>query len=60
MMVPITELYVYNDQSAFFTAMRRHFKAKGIADGTRKMETLIWRWVRQKGYRTPKPQGDPK
>jgi ABC-type tungstate transport system permease subunit len=56
MMVPITELYVYNDQSKFFKAMRRHFVSKGVVDGTRKMETLIWRWVRQKGYRTPNPE----
>ena len=44
--------YYYENQSAFYRAMEKHFAAKGVV-GEYKMSVLITRWIKRKGYRFP-------
>jgi len=41
------------DRSEFFRKLREYFRGRGVTS-ERKVEKLVWRWVRRKGYRLPK------
>lgn len=40
------------NRSEFFRKLREYFRGRGITSD-RKIEKLVWRWVRRKGYRLP-------
>lgn len=51
--MPYDSGYRYPNHSALFRALRVHFRKRGVTN-ERKIDALVWRWIRQKGHRLPK------
>ena len=41
------------NRSPFYKAMKRYFREVRGVTSTRKIDSLTFRWIRQKGYRLP-------
>lgn len=44
--------YYGPNRSELFRQLKEHFRRRGVTS-ERKLEELVWRWIRRKGYRPP-------